>query len=441
MKHRFHLFTLTFVILSFLALTTHAQQSHSAESPSFSLDLRPSEYYPWPDAEVLPDGWKWLPWFGYFAEMGEGWIAHAEHGYQYVIGKTNGSILLYDMNMECWLWVSDAAYPWIYKFGTNAGWYWYYRDGTPGERWFNRLAYDADLREDEIDEEIPGGPAPAGFSYIPAGSFMMGDPFNEGDSVELPVHEVEVSGFYLQQTEVTNAQMAKVLNWAIGQALATASSGTVESSEGDGQELLDLNDGDSEISWDGSELVVNSGKENHPVVKVTWYGAMAYCHYRTRWEGGLTQAVDLSDWTLDLNATGYRLPTEAEWEKAARGGAVGERYPFGNSIDSTLANYNANEGGTVAVGSYPATGYGLYDMAGNVEEWCADWYGSDYYGSSGAAGPNPKGPASPVHRVRVERGGSLGNNARRCRSAYRYYLNPTYRYRDVGFRLALSPGR
>lgn len=286
------------------------------------------------------------------------------------------------------------------------------------------------------DGQGGGGPAPAGFSHIPAGSFQMGDPFSEGDSDELPVHEVEVSGFYLQQTEVTNAQIAEVLNWAIGQGLVNASAGSVENLEGDGQELLDLDGFDSEISWDGSELIVESGKGNHPVGEVSWYGAMAYCHYLTRWEGGLTQAVDLGDWSIDWNATGYRLPTEAEWEKAARGRVAGERYPVGNSIDSSLANYDGSEGGTVAVGSYPATGYDLYDLAGNVYEWCADWYDSDYYETSGAAGSDPKGPASGSHRV--FRGGGWNSNAQYCRSASRVRFPPSFSLGNNGFRPARS---
>ncbi|NBD38384.1 MAG: SUMF1/EgtB/PvdO family nonheme iron enzyme [Verrucomicrobia bacterium] len=370
-----------------------------------------------------------MSWFGYFAETDEGWITHAEHGYQYALGEDTSSVFFYDVSMGSWLWVSDAAYPWIYKFGMNAGWYWYYRGGQPGDRWFHRLADGGEIAEDEINAG-DDGPSPADFSLIPAGSFLMGDSFHEGQRDELPVHEVEVSAFHIQQTEVTNAQMVEVLNWAIAQGLVTADSSTVRNVEGDERELVQLADNDSQISWDGNALIVESGKENHPVVDVSWYGAMAYCHFRTRWEGGLTQAVDLTDWAFDLNASGYRLPTEAEWEKAARGGVDGERYPFGNSFDSTLANCDGNEDGTVAVASYPATGYGLHDMTGNLWEWCADWYSSDYYSSSPRV--DPKGPASGIYRVL--RGGSWNTLAKACRSAYRHLNGPGDANSTIGFR-------
>ena len=175
---------------------------------------------------------------------------------------------------------------------------------------------------------------------IPAGEFQMGS--NHGDSDERPVHTVYVDAFYMDKYEVTNAEYAAFLN-------AKGKHGEA------GVIWFDLADVDARISLNvrisligsTSTYLVDAGYENRPVVEVSWYGAMAYA----KWAG-------------------KRLPTEAEWEKAARGGLSGLTYPWGNSIDSSKANYNGNVGDTTAVGKYSANGYGLYDMAGNVWEWC-----------------------------------------------------------------------
>ena len=132
---------------------------------------------------------------------------------------------------------------------------------------------------------------------------------------------------------------------------------------------------------------------------VTWYGAAAYCNWRSQ-EEGYQQCYNLSTWECDFSKNGYRLPTEAEWEYAARGGEHKPyyRYPRSNSIDGSEANYWSSgdpyETGsypwTTPVDYYPANGYGLYDMAGNVWDWCNDWYSDTYYSSSPYN--NPTGP-------------------------------------------------
>jgi len=204
-------------------------------------------------------------------------------------------------------------------------------------------------------------------ALIPAGSFIMGSA--EGEPDEHPPHEVYIDAFYMDRYPVTNAEYAEFLNIFGNQK------------EG-GEKWLDT---DSLFSWwlckireKDSEFAPKNGYENHPAVKVSWYGAMAYA----RWKG-------------------KRLPTEAEWEKAARGGLPGRKYVFGNSLTPDQANigwYFASR----PVGSYASNGYGLYDMVAQVWEWCSDWYDPSYYQRSSLK--NPQGPESGT--LKVLRGGS-----------------------------------
>ncbi|NLX22364.1 MAG: SUMF1/EgtB/PvdO family nonheme iron enzyme [Phycisphaerae bacterium] len=299
---------------------------------------------------------------------------------------------------------------------------------------------------------------------IPAGEFQMGDTFNEGeaDERELPVHAVRVDAFYVDRYEVTNQQYADVLNWAWRQG------GHISVIEGVVYEAGSETDSaycdtvtsslDSQIIWDGSTFGVTAGKENHPMVKVSWYGSVAYANWRSGMEGR-PMCYDLATWNCNYAAGGYRLPTEAEWEKAARGGVSGRRFPWSDqdTIQHARANYYSSSNysyddsptrgyhPTFAVGDFPYTSpggyfapnsYGLYDMAGNVWEWCNDWYGGTYYSSSPYS--NPRGPASGTHRVL--RGGYWGFYAFGCRVASRSGSSPGYRYNNGGFRVVCSVG-
>ena len=303
-----------------------------------------------------------------------------------------------------------------------------------------------------------GSGTPSGMALIPAGSFSMGDNFNEGGSNERPVHSVYVSAFYMDKYEVTNDKMVEVMQWAYGQGKLTVTSSSVRNAEGNSQELLDLDDSACRITWNGSQFGMKALKgSGYPCVEVTWYGAAAFCNYRSQMEGR-SPCYDLSDWSCDWNANGYRLPTEAEWEKAARGGSSGNRFPWGDTIQHTRANYHSSSSYsydtsstrgyhpdydsdgypyTSPVGSFAANGYGLFDMAGNVWEWCHDWYDSDYYDTS--PGSNPTGPTSGSNRVR--RGGGWRYDANYCRSAYRNYNYPAYCNYNFGFRAVLPPGQ
>jgi formylglycine-generating enzyme required for sulfatase activity len=192
----------------------------------------------------------------------------------------------------------------------------------------------------------------------------------------------------------------------------------------------------------------------HPVVEVSWYGAVAYCNWRSQQEG-YQQLYDPCDpnWPCDFSKHGYRLATEAEWEYAARGGCHDPYYQYpwcDNSIDCSKANfddgYYCNPLGLTAwpytspVGYYSQNNYGLYDMAGNVWEWCNDWYDSDYYtwckDTCGEPCPNPTGPDSDTERV--VRGGAWNNTATRSQTGKRHNNPPSLRDYDHGFRIVLD---
>ena len=300
---------------------------------------------------------------------------------------------------------------------------------------------------------------PAGMVLIPAGEFQMGDSFGEGGALELPVRLVYLDAFYIDRHEVTNQQYVDALNWAWSQGNLITVPVPSAVVSGPSFPYCDTmaSSASSRITWDEMSSVfgVVSGKENHPMVMVSWYGSAAYANWRSGMEGR-TPAYDNSTWACDFNANGYRLPTEAEWEKAARGGVSGHRFPWSDAetIQHARANYQSVFGGyddsptsgyhndfdvelpyTSPVGSFAPNGYGLYDMAGNVWELCNDgWDGSAYMN-----GPddNPHGPISGTHRVL--RGGAWDYVANHLRCAHRNNVSPLdYRDDSYGFRLALD---
>ncbi len=219
---------------------------------------------------------------------------------------------------------------------------------------------------------------------IPAGSFQMGDAFNEGYNDERPVHTVYLDAFYMDVHEVTVGQYKQFVQ-------AT---------------------GHRAPDW--SHVAEYSPTDEHPIIYVSWNDAVAYCEW-----------------------IGKRLPTEAEWEYAARGGLDGKRFSWGNDIPHDNANYSDTNNhdqwsNTFPVGSFTPNGYGLYDMSGNVWEWCADWYGSGYYASSPRE--NPIGPKSPSYRV--IRGGSWLTPSFGLRVAYRAMIEASCTLSNTGFRCA-----
>jgi formylglycine-generating enzyme required for sulfatase activity len=230
----------------------------------------------------------------------------------------------------------------------------------------------------------------------------------------------------MDKYEVSNTKFADFLN----NTTVTVSGSEVYQVGGAGQRICYLSYG---LTHNGSAFVIDAGKDHHPVVYQTWYGAALYCNYLST-ANGRTPCYDETTFDCDFTADGFRLPTEAEWEYASRGGEHNPyyQYPWGSdSITSADANYDFDIGTTVDVGSYAANGYGLYDMAGNVWEWCNDWYDGSYYSNSPAT--NPTGPASGLYRV--IRGGSWYYSAFYLRCANRNFIFPTRSDYSIGFRV------
>jgi len=231
---------------------------------------------------------------------------------------------------------------------------------------------------------------PPGMVFIKGGAFLMGSDASDSENDEKPMRTVIVNDFYLDEHEVTVAAYQNFIS-ATGHAPPP--------------------------QW--AEQLRN---REHPVVSVSWNDAKAYA----KWAG-------------------KRLPYEAEWEYAARGGNTGlngtphYKYPWGDEVSHERANYSGSEGrvrwsGTSPVKNFPATGFGLYDMAGNVWEWCEDWYDENYYKNRPSPDRNPKGPSTGQYRVL--RGGSWDYDPRPVRCALRLRDTATNRLVNIGFRCA-----
>jgi len=257
----------------------------------------------------------------------------------------------------------------------------------------------------------PQAGVPANFAYIRGGVFTMGSPDSEvGRSSYETQHQVWLSDFYMGKYEVTVGEFRQYIE--------------------ESGELTEAEKAKEATTWRhgvNGQLRPQS-EENHPVMRVTWNDAVAY-----------------SKWLSLKTGRGFRLPTEAEWEYACRGGSqTSTPFNTGYNLPTSQANYEGNypynnnqkgiyRGNTVAVNSFAPNGWGLYNMHGNVWEWCSDWYGA--YSATSAT--NPAGTVTGSYRVL--RGGSWNSYAERCRSAYRFHLTPAYRRNFIGFRLVFVP--
>ena len=348
--------------------------------------------------------------------------AMPQFGVQSALGITNQIQYCSNLNQTNWVVLTNLV--------VTESPYWFVDVGAPPapRRFYRVLALGTN------------SPVPPGMALIPAGSFTMGNCMDPGEGYpdELPLHTVYVSAFYMDKYLVTKSLWDTVYQWAIGHG----------------------------YSFDD----VGSGKgASHPVQLIDWYDCVKWCNARSEQEGrvpayytsaGQTTVYRSGQAGVQTNwvkwSSGYRLPTEAEWEKAARGGLSGHRFPWGDTISESRANYYGDTGSysydlgpngfnaafttgatpyTSPAGYFGANRYGLYDMAGNVWEWCWDWYG----GYSSGSQTDPRGPTSGSYRVL--RGGSWSSLAIYCRAALRDNRYPTDSNFYVGLRPVLPPGQ
>jgi formylglycine-generating enzyme required for sulfatase activity len=287
-------------------------------------------------------------------------------------------------------------------------------------------------------------PPPVQMVLVPAGPFTMGSDAGEGSPDETPEHTPTISAFYMDRYETSNDYYAIGLNWARAHGLVTVEDGVVLSTGAPSRAFVYLSDFTNEdnrcgIVWDGSAFSVRAGFENHPVVSVTWYGAAAYCNWRSAMLG-IPLSYNTSTWECSPEVHGVRLPTEAEWEKAARGAADERTYPWGEGLDCSRCNYGwgppcvghpvAVDNSAYAAGDSP---YALRHLGGNVREWCNDWFQGDYYGVSPDQDPSGRATGD----TKVVRGGGWSDDPDEVRCASRTAAGPEERSDRLGLRTVL----
>ena len=360
-------------------------------------------------------------------------------GQQPVIGSLGKSGILECTNLQPGTVASIAQAPSV--------------QGPWSTNWTNNVVSTADSNGTiRISVPISGGAAgyyrvlgtpafriPVDMGFIPAGSFLMGNSKDqsEGLAAEVPRHPVQVSAFYMDKYLVSKALWDKVYTWGK----------------------------DHGYDYEGTSYGYGKGP-NHPVYGLTWWAMLRWCNARSEMEGRVpayytnaeqtavyrSGSVNVQNGWVKWNA-GYRLPTEAEWEKSARGGVEGARFPWGDYITWADANYysylesydlNPTKGNAPAyddghvpytspVGTFAPNGYGLYDMVGNMTVWCWDGYGD--YGA--APQTDPRGQSDATYRV--YRGGGWNGTGFNCRTAYRLSAPMGNRDNTTSLRTVLPP--
>lgn len=257
-------------------------------------------------------------------------------------------------------------------------------------------------------------------ALIPSGDFVMGS--DDGEEDERPAHRVHLDDFLIGVHPVTNAEYARFVRDAGHRPPAIYELPLVVTAGSPDRERAFRSSGQPYV-W--TEADPPRDRLDHPVTLVRWDDAVAYCA-----------------WLSAATGRPMRLPTEAEWEKAARGGHEGKRYPWGDRLDRNMANFLVDPSqkpsqGTTPCRAYPPNGYGLFDVIGNVWEWVQDWYDPAYYASTPAR--NPEGPRQGTLRL-VRGGGWLVADVRMLSCSHRHKVPAdTYSY-GIGFRVACSPG-
>lgn len=397
--------------------------------------------------------------------------------------------------------LSKPSFSKTYFPNVNAGNYWSSTSlfMTPAKAWDLNVDYGIVSQSDKTSKEnvllVRGGLDNSDLGIkevtIPGGEFEMGDHFGFVDpahpSDELPIHKVKVNSFLCSVTETTNQQFLAFLNASLLNGVIEVKANTVY--------FIGTTDvvcytkqfaSYYSISYDGKKFSMADFRGNHPMVGVMWGGAAAFCNWLSL-QNGLMECYNLKTWVCDFAKNGYRLPTEAEWEFAGRGGLLNPymNYPTGNTLDPQVANLpnsgdpyestsESNFPFTTPVGFYDgklhlkseynwpsisanyqtnngANGYGIYDMQGNVWEFINDWYGQNYYSASPY--DNPKGPDTGFlmpdgKAYRGMRGGNWYNGlsingisdghsrvSNRNPSYYRGPQDPNHPYYHLGFRV------
>ena len=300
----------------------------------------------------------------------------------------------------------------------------------------------------------PASPIPQPAAIVGIATNSQGDVAQEGHLDEQPVIAASGGPFFMDRYEVTAEAFRDHYQWAYELGRLTITSSGVWNAHGDSRRLYALNDKHAVLSFSNGMFRVRDGFEDRPITHVTWFGALAYANFRSE-RAGLPLCIDMTNWTCVFHLPGYRLPTEAEWERAARGAAVGLRFPWGgeatnlwDDIDTTRANYWASgdayedtnnlyltPAGSFTNGVNPLN---LQDLAGNVYEWCWDWYDYGWYSNALAEATNSAGPDTGL--ARVVRGGAWSDPPDLLRVSSRSSALPHAALPFIGFRCVRTFG-